>query len=84
MRLLRSMELLESGEIDNCLLRLNLAEANGVACPDPTGVLKSKPSRAKRADVGTLKRAEDETALIASCLFMRVLYRGCNLNTNNL
>jgi len=58
-RLFRSSELLESGEIESALFRPNLADVRGLSWPDPRGEGNSNPSNGN-AELGRLNSCETE------------------------
>ena len=62
MRLLRSSELDERGEIDSCLLRPSLAEVRGLNVPEPIGEGNSNPS-SDNAELGSVSSCETDVGV---------------------
>lgn len=59
MRLFRSSELLDKGEMDRFRFRPNLADVKGLNCPDPKPEGKSIPSN-ENAELGRLNSCDTE------------------------
>ena len=62
MRLLRSRELDESGEIDSCRFRPRRADVKGLSVPDPIGEGNSNPSRDSE-ELGSVSNCETDVGV---------------------
>ena len=62
MRLLRSSELDERGEMDSCLFRPSLADVRGLNVPEPIGEGNSSPS-SDNAELGSVNSCETDVGV---------------------